>query len=114
MSVIHVWVLLSAAGLLLSLILSRESILDLRALPNQVNGRRIAARARLAREALRASVHAVYLAIGLPILDREVELTLVVLGLMWGNLVLVVNSLIDARTRYLLYATRDSEPDLSP
>lgn len=128
MSIIHSWVALSALGLLLSLYLARESLHDLHSLglcfrspvyrwgvrlpwywQGTHNGRRVAAKARLARESLRISVHSVYLAIGIPILSREVDLTFVVLGLMWGNLALVISSLIDARTRFLIYATRDGE-----
>ena len=56
---------------------------------------------------MRASVHLVYLGIGIPLLGRDIELTIVVLALMWGNAALVVNSLIDARFRSQLYVTRD-------
>lgn len=109
MTVIWAWVGLSTIGLLVSVYLTRESILDLQALPVDANGRRTAAWSRLLRESLRATVHLVYLAIGLPLLGRDVQLTYVVLGLMWGNIVLVINSVIDARTRYLLYETRESD-----
>ena len=105
--VIAVWVVLSALGLILSSYLTRESWLDLRALHGDQNGRRLAATSRLWREFLRATVHLTYLAIGLPLLGRDVELTWVVVALMWGNVALVANSLIDARYRSLLYVTRD-------
>jgi len=104
-------VVFSALGLVLSSYLTRDSWLDLRALNTAglQNGKRLAASSRLWREFLRATVHLVYLAIGIPLLGRDIELPIVVVALMWGNLALVVNSLIDARTRALLYETRDTE-----
>jgi hypothetical protein len=124
--IIGAWVGLSAFGFLLSLFLTRESWLDMRALglqlqwrflpwhwgPHDYNGRRTAAVSRFWREFLRATVHAAYLAIGVPLLDVEATLSFFVAALMWGNAVLVTNSLIDARTRFLLYVTRNGENDL--
>jgi hypothetical protein len=110
--IILVWVGLSAFGLVLSTYLTRESFHDLRSLDPDANGRRTAAWSRFLREGLRITVHGVYLAIGIPLLGRDVQLTFVVLGLMWGNVVLVLNSLIDARARRLLFETRESEPSL--
>jgi hypothetical protein len=106
-NIIHVWVALSLLGLVLSMYLAVESILDLRALPNKTNGRRTAARSRLFREAMRGTVHLAYLAIGIPLLGREASLSFFVAALMWGNLAMVINSLIDARTRRLLAQPRD-------
>jgi hypothetical protein len=106
-NIIHVWVALSLLGLVLSMYLAVESILDLRALPNKTNGRRTAARSRLFRESMRVSVHAAYLVIGVPLLGRQADLTFFVAALMWGNVAMVINSLIDARTRRLLQQPRD-------
>jgi hypothetical protein len=108
-NIIYIWVALSVFGLVLSLYLSIESVLDLRALPNKTNGRRTAARSRLFRESMRVSVHLAYLVIGVPLLLAGVEsrLTFFVAALMWGNLAMVINSLIDARTRRLLQQPRD-------
>jgi hypothetical protein len=108
-NIIHVWVALSLLGLVLSMYLAVESILDLRALPNKTNGRRTAARSRLFRESMRVSVHLAYLLIGVPLLlaGAESRLTFFVAALMWGNLAMVINSLIDARTRRVLAQPRD-------
>lgn len=110
--VVIAWVALSAGGLLLSLYLARESWLDLKALGDMLNGRRWAARSRFAREGLRMTVHWTWLLMGVSVL-LDVRLgALIVLGLLYGNVVLVTNSLIDARTRFLLFSTRGKEPDL--
>jgi len=108
------WVVLSVLGLCISGYLVRESWLDLRALGSRGNGRRIAAFSRFTREGLRVSVHLLYVLAGLGALNILPFLRpFIVPFLMWGNLVLVVNSLIDARTRSQLYATRGSEPELT-
>lgn len=105
---VELWIALSVVGLALSLLLVRESRLDLEALGPRGNGRRAAARARLWRESLRISVHLVYLVIGISVLNRPCTPTgcfsPVVLGLMWGNVVMVCNSLIDAHARRALKA----------
>lgn len=112
--VVAVWVGLSLFGLTLSAYLTRESILDLRALPRRANGRRTAAWSRLLREFMRVTVHFVYLALGVPFLYYPFSgVSLFVLALMWGNFTLVVNSSIDAYTRRLMFATRGSEPPIS-
>ena len=112
MTVVDVWVIVSAAGLFLSLILAIESWADIKALGDHKNGRRWTARSRFMREGLRVTVHWVWLLLGMSVL---LDLSLgvkVVLGLLYGNVVLVVNSVIDARTRSLIYRTRDHEPDI--
>lgn len=106
------WIALSIIGLGLSLYLSNESRHDLMALPNRTNGRRVAAWSRLFREGLRVTVHAAYLLAGLAAAGAIDARWLVIPALMWGNTVMVTNSLIDARTRYLLFASRDAEPPL--
>ena len=107
------WSLASVEGLGLSLYLANESRHDLRLLPRTTNGRRLAAWGRLAREIVRISVHAAFLCAGLGALDvlpldRDTVITL----LMYGNVGIGFNSLIDARLRFLLYSTRDDEPEL--
>jgi hypothetical protein len=47
------------------------------------------------------------LVIGVPLLGRQADLTFFVAALMWGNVAMVINSLIDARTRRLLQQPRD-------
>lgn len=106
------WIVISSLGLILSLVLVNESRQDLLALPNRENGRRTAAWSRALREGLRVTVHGAYLYAGLAVLDIFGDRAFTVPILIWGNIVLVLNSLIDARTRYLLYATRDAEPPL--
>ena len=109
---VQAWVIASAAGLLVSAYLTRESWLDIHALGEQMNGRRWAARSRFAREGLRTTVQWTWLLMGASaLLDIRLG-PLIVLGLLYGNVVLLTNSLIDARTRFLLYATRGEEPEL--
>lgn len=112
--IVAAWVLLSLLGGSLSLYLTRESWLDLHALPNRQNGRHVAAWSRFVREFLRITVHVAYLALGVPYLFSPFTgVSFFILALMWGNLVLVINSLIDARTRRLLFVTRDQEATIS-
>lgn len=110
--VVWAWVAISFLGLLLSLFLTNESRRDLLALPNRTNGRRSFAWSRALREGLRVTVHALYLVAGLAVLELVPGRGLVVPILLWGNIVLVLNSLIDWRTRWLLFQTRDKEPTL--
>ena len=111
MIVVWVWLAVSIVGTVVSGWLSRESLLDLRALPISTNGRRVIAWSRLTREALRVTVHVVYILAALAALEILPALRpLIVWFLMWGNIVLVTNSIIDARTRRFLIATRYAEP----
>ena len=110
------WLLVSLAGLCLSLYLSNASRLDLRALGARANGRRRVAWSRLVRESMRVIVHARYNVAALiagdligPDRSDDVNTTVIVSILMWGNIAMFINSLIDARTRPLLYSTRDGE-----
>lgn len=103
MTIVWVWLAVSIIGLIVSSYLSRESLLDLGALPEDRNGRRIAAWSRFSREAIRASVHGLYILAGLAALGiLPGLLPFIVWFLMWGNIALVINSAIDARTRHLL------------
>jgi Flp pilus assembly protein TadB len=106
-NIIHIWVAVSLVGLLLSLYLSAESIRDLMALPNKTNGRRTVARSRLLRESMRVSVHLAYLVLGVSAWGSNPGLSFSIVALMWGNVAMVINSLIDARTRRLLQQPRD-------
>lgn len=109
MSVVWAWLVISALGLGVSLYLARESSIDLNTVEGS-NGRRLAAWSRLLREVLRASVHFAYILAGLGALDIIPWLRpFIVPILMYGNIVLLVNSLIDARTRHLLYDTRETD-----
>lgn len=105
-----VWLTLSLIGLAVSGYLTRESVLDLRALPPSTNGRRYLAWSRLSREFLRTTVHIVYILAALGALRiLPVFLPFIVPFLMYGNLVLVANSVIDARSRRHLFETRKDE-----
>lgn len=110
--IVLAWVLIAAAGVLLSIWSAREWTLDLLALDHRANGRRIHARAGLRREVIRFIVHAAYLGIGLPLLDRPVNVSLTVVVLLLGNVGLIVNSILDLRTRYVLLETRGKEPPI--
>lgn len=110
---VAIWIAVSVVGLVISLYLVNESRKDMQALANLVNGRRLAARSRGIRETMRVTVHAAYIVAGLSVLDLLPFRDWVVPILIWGNLSLVVNSLVDARTRFLLFETRDSEPPLA-
>jgi hypothetical protein len=112
MSPVHVWVGLSAVGLVLSMYLAYQSWQDIRALGHLSNGRRWAAFSRFAREGLRVTVHWVWLLLGVSVL-LDIRLgAMFVVSLLYGNVVLVTNSLIDARTRSLIYKTRGREPEI--
>lgn len=112
MGVVPAWILVSVIGALLSGYLANESRHDLKALPPQANGRHTVAWSRLLREFLRFTAHLAYILAGVIALGFLPWRELIVPILMYGNVVMVVNSLIDARTRYLLYATRAKEPPL--
>lgn len=113
LGVVYAWLLVSAIGTVVSAYLTNESRHDLRSLPNRTNGRRLAAWSRLLREFLRVTVHLAYIVAGLIALGvLPLPQGVLVPILMYGNIALVVNSLIDARTRYLLFASRDAEPTI--
>lgn len=110
MTEVWVWLAVSAAGLLVSSYLTHESVLDLQALPPGTNGRRSAAISRLTREALRATVHVGYILAALAVLQILPHLRpFVVPFLIYGNVVLLVNSVIDAQTRRHLFDTRETD-----
>lgn len=110
---VWIWIATSIIGLCVSLYLVNESRKDMLALANLVNGRRLAARSRGIRETVRVTVHAAYIVAGLSVLGLLPFRDWLVPILIWGNLSLVINSLVDARTRFLLFETRDNEPSLS-
>jgi hypothetical protein len=106
---VWVWLALSLIGTAVSGYLTRQSLDDLRSLRPDSNGRRSVARSRLAREGLRVTVHLGYIAAALGALHLvEAFRPLIVPFLMYGNVVLVANSVIDARTRHLLYDSRET------
>lgn len=106
---VGVWLALSIVGAFVSAHLSNESRLDLKALGPDGNGRHTAALSRLVREAGRLTVHIGYILAGLTALD-VIDIDWVILpSLIWGNIVLVTNSLIDANTRRLLWQVRETD-----
>lgn len=108
--VVVAWVVVSLLGALVSLYLVHESRLDVDAFENRANGRRRIARSRFIREAMRVTVHEAYIVAGLTVLGvLPLSTAIVVPILMWGNVVMLANSVIDARTRALLFATRTDE-----
>lgn len=101
MTIVWVWLIVSVIGLIVSSYLTRESLYDLRSL--SVSGQRIAAWSRFSRESIRVSVHGLYILAALAALGIiPWLLPFIVWFLMWGNIALVLNSVIDARTRRLL------------
>lgn len=106
MNIVYVWIGISSIGLLLSLHLSLQSHRDLGSLGDRANGRRKIAFSRFLREFLRATVHIMWIVSGLSALD-VIGNEWFVPGLLWGNICLVVNSLIDARTRPILFQSRE-------
>lgn len=111
--IVATWVGMAIFGFFLSAWLTWDSWQDLKALGDRGNGRRRAARSRFIREGLRMSVHEVYFFIGVPfIMVDSVTLTQTVTGLMWGSLVLITNSFVDAATRGLMFQTRGMEPTI--
>lgn len=104
-TILWVWVLASSVGLVLSLLLTMHSWLDIVALDREgiLNGRRWSARSRFAREGVRVTVHWTYLLLGIGAVVGTNVSVMVVAGLLYGNVALVINSLIDARTRQLIY-----------
>lgn len=88
------WVLLSASGIILSLLLLVESLLDLRSLVGIGNGRVIHAKGRIASELLRLVIHGGFLFIGLPSLSAPTQFSVTILVLIAANGLMIVNSLI--------------------
>lgn len=108
MTIIHVWILVSFIGLCLSIYLTWDSYEDLRSLGPEGNGRRTAAGSRVLREGIRITVHFAYLVVALPLVGhaQDVRVNFTVGVLLYGNIALVINSLIDARARSLMYPHR--------
>lgn len=113
MSVVLAWVIVSLLGAAISLYLTVESIQDLRALGPLTNGRRAAAVSRLIREGVRVSVHLTFIYAGLAALELVPGRELIVPILIYGNVALVVNSIIDARARTLMLEPIQSGSDRS-
>ena len=116
MSVVLLWVLISLAGLLLSLYLANDSRIDLAILRKAgvTNGRLSLARIWLAVDLVLGSAHFGYLAIGLLLLDRDVNLSWTTAVLIYGNLAMMAAALLNVSLRQLLYQTRDGEPPIKP
>lgn len=90
-----IWSITAAIGLLLSLYLAGQAILDLRSLGRLSNGRRRRVWARLASETIRLFIHGSFLVIGIAALSRPTgPLSWTVLVLLAGNVGLIANSLI--------------------
>jgi hypothetical protein len=111
-TLVWVWLALSVFGICVSAFLTRESARDLQALGSDHNGRHTAAMSRFSREFLRVTVHAGYIIGGVSVLS-DWNGPFLLAALLWGNTVLVINSLIDARARRLtLFSRRGIEPDI--
>ena len=107
--IVGIWLALSIVGVTVSGHLTNESRLDLIALGDDGNGRHRIAWSRLIREGGRLTVHLGYIAAGLSALDIWFPDWVLLPALIWGNVVLVTNSLIDATTRRLLWQTRETD-----
>lgn len=114
MSVIGLWIVVSAIGLALSLYLANDSRRDLAALKRAgvVNGRRRLATIWLAVDVILGSAHGLFLGLGLTLLDREVQLSWTVVILIWGNVAMMTVQLLNVSLRHLLYSTRHGEPPI--
>jgi hypothetical protein len=89
------WTLIATIGVLFSLILGIESILDLRALGDVKNGRRWHVRGRIASEAIRFIVHGAFLVLGVALISAPTgDPSPLVIVLLFGNVLLIVNSAI--------------------
>ena len=109
---IGLWIILSLFGLILSAALLNQTRLDLKALGQMANGRRLIVQSRGLREAARFTVHGAYIVAGLSALGILPFRDYIVHILIYGNLAMVGNSLVDLKTRHLVYATRDKEPPI--
>lgn len=89
-----VWCLISAAGVVLSLLLLLESILDLRALAGVGNGRVLHVKGRIASESIRLVIHTSFLAVGILALDTPARGSLTIYVLIGANALLIVKSAI--------------------
>lgn len=104
------WTAISTIGLLLSLYLVNESRLDIAAVSQEGNGRRKVAFSRFWREGIRATVHATYIVAGLTVLEvLPISRAVVVPILIWGNIGLLINSVVDARIRPTIYDRRETD-----
>lgn len=108
------WTLVALAGLILSLWLANDSRLDLRSLRRAgvANGRRALARIWLAIDLLLATAQAGNFILGLTIPARHIDPSPTVLVLIYGNVVMMAVSLLNASLRHLLYSTREGEPPI--
>ena len=100
-----IWVLVSAAGLALTIYFAAQLLLDLSALRQMqvVNGRRASVKLDLSKEALRASAHVGFLFIGIAALQVQAgPFSWVTVILIWGNVVYLLTSTIDAHKRGVL------------
>lgn len=106
-----VWSAVSLGGLILSLWLLVEHHLDIRSMAGLPgNGRIVHARANRLKEIIRASIHGLFLLIGLLTLDRPSSgFNLITLILIYGNAGIMVNSFIELRTRSRLYRHRATD-----
>jgi hypothetical protein len=104
-TIVWVWCVIAACGMLVSTALTRSSYLDIVALGERGNGRRLLARSRFAREGIRISVHALDLLAGLFVVflpPAHPLRGLIIPILVWGNLALLINSAIDYVTRKII------------
>jgi hypothetical protein len=88
------WTLISASGIVLSVLLLIESILDLRALTGVGNGRVLHAKGRIASESIRLVIHSGFLTIGILALDSPTRASLSIFVLIGANALLILKSII--------------------
>jgi hypothetical protein len=93
------WVVASGLGLALSVYLTTESWRDLLAMGERANGRRAVARSRFIREGVRVTVQWTWLLLGVSVLLEVPVGSKFVIALLYGNISMGVNSLVDARYR---------------
>lgn len=106
------WIAISTVGFVVSTYLTNDSRLDIRALHLDGSRARALARSRFWREGIRITVHAAYIYAALAAADILPGRGVVIVPiLMWGNIAMLINSIIDLRARSvvmeLLEATED-------
>jgi hypothetical protein len=100
-SVLVAWTATACIGAALSAYLLVQALLDLQALGGVRNGRRWRVWGRILQEGIRLSIHVPFALLGFALLSQDIQprLSFTVYVLLWGNLGLVVNSLVSVYVR---------------
>jgi hypothetical protein len=100
-SVLVAWTATACIGAALSAYLLVQALLDLQALGGVRNGRRWRVWGRILQEGIRLSIHVPFALLGFALLSQDIQprLSFTVWVLLWGNLGLVVNSLVSVYVR---------------